>query len=507
MLAKAGVRAKLSRTRRICATERMSPADTDRLEPHRLDDEPRQDAVLDQAFSRITGSRLVAGNGVRLLLDAAENYPAWLNAIAAAERTVHFENYIIADDEVGREFAAALAARAQAGVSVRLLYDWWGCFGKGSRRLWLELRRRGVEVRVFNPPQPMAPLACLRRDHRKVLTVDGRIGFVSGLCLARAWRGEPERGIPPWRDTGVELRGPVVADVEAAFVESWRLAGGRVPPDELRRPGGTAAGAAPAGTIQARVVRGRPGQLSTYRLDQLVAAAARETLWLTDAYFMATTGFVQALTEANRDGVDVRLLVPGSNDVMGAQTLVRSGYRPLLEAGIRIFEWNGSMLHAKTAVCDGQWVRIGSTNLNLTGWLTNWELDLIVEDEGFARRMEAVYLQDLAGATEIVLERGRRIHAIAARRRHWTAMAQRGSGGRLARGAVGLGSTAGAAITGSRPLSAMEGGPLLKLGLTLLVLALLLAWQPLLIAVPVTLALAWLGFSLLYRVWGLRRGR
>ncbi|MFO1075084.1 MAG: phospholipase D-like domain-containing protein [Geminicoccaceae bacterium] len=490
----------------------MSQVDIDRRELHRLDrtrqdagpqEAEPQDAVLDQAFSRITGSRLVAGNGVRLLLDAAENYPAWLTAIAAAGRTVHFENYIIADDEVGRSFAQALAERARAGVTVRLLYDWWGCLGKGSRRLWAELRRQGVEVRVFNPPQPMAPLACLRRDHRKVLTVDGEIAFVSGLCLAKSWLGEPERGIPPWRDTGVELRGPVVADVEAAFVESWRLAGGRVPPHE-RSP---QAPSAPAGPIKARVVRGRPGQLSTYRLDQLVAAAARETLWLTDAYFMATTGFVQALTEANRDGVDVRLLVPGSNDVMGAQTLVRSGYRPLLEAGIRIFEWNGSMLHAKTAVCDGQWVRIGSTNLNLTGWLTNWELDLIVEDAEFARQMEAVYREDLAGATEIVLDRGRRIHAMAARRRHWSARAQRGSGGRLARGAVGLGSTAGAAITGSRPLSAMEGGPLVKLGLTLLVLALLLTWQPLLIAVPMAVALAWLGTSLLYRVWGLRRGR
>jgi cardiolipin synthase len=462
------------------------------------------DAILDRAFSRVTGSEPSTGNAVRLLKDATENYPAWLDAIGRAERTIHFENYIVADDAVGRAFADALIERARRGVKVRFLHDWWGSFAKASRGYWAGLRAAGVEVRAFNPPQWSSPLACLRRGHRKVMTVDGRVGFVSGLCLARSWLGSPEDGVPPWRDTGVELRGPVVADVDQAFAENWALAGGSIPSEERVLPGDLPV----AGTIQARVVRGRPGQLSTYRVDQLVAAAARHSLWLTDAYFVATTAFVQVLTEAARDGVDVRLLVPGSIDVPGVQTLVRSGYRPLLEAGIRVFEWNGSMLHAKSAVCDGRWARIGSTNLNLTSWLTNWELDVTIEDAGFARLMEATYLADLANATEIVLDRRQRVHPMAAAPRapHLPpGQRHKGSGGRIAAGAIGLGSTAGAAITGSRPLSVTEGRVIAKIGLFFLALALLIGFFPQALAWPLVLALAWLGSGLLLRAWRLSR--
>lgn len=462
------------------------------------------DAILDRAFSRVTGSLPLDGNAVRLLKDATENYPAWLDAIRRAERTIHFENYIVADDEVGRAFADALIERARRGVRVRFLYDWWGSLGKAGRGFWGRLRAAGVEVRAFNPPQWSSPMACLRRDHRKVMTVDGRVGFVSGLCLAKAWLGNPQAGAPPWRDTGVGLEGPVVADVDLAFAESWQLAGGAILPEERVLPGDLPR----AGPIRMRVVRGRPGQLSTYRFDQLIAAAARRSLWLTDAYFVATTAFVQVLTEAARDGVDVRLLVPGSIDVPGVQTLVRSGYRPLLEAGIRVFEWNGSMLHAKSAVCDGRWARIGSTNLNLTSWLTNWELDITIEDPGFARLMEATYLEDLGNATEVVLDERRRVHPMgAAPKAPHLPPGQRhkGSGGRLAAGALGLGSTAGAAITGSRPLSVTEGQVIAKIGVFFLALALLIGFFPRAVVFPVALALVWLGTGLLLRAWRLSR--
>jgi len=466
-----------------------------RHEPH--------DAILDRAFSRITGSEPVDGNRVRLLKDAGENYPAWLDAIARAERTVHFENYIVADDEVGGRFARALAEQARRGVRVRFLHDWWGSLGRASRAFWSRLEEAGVEVRTFNRPQFSSPLACLRRDHRKVLTVDGEVAFVSGLCLAGSWLGDPAAGVAPWRDTGVELHGPAVADVDLAFAETWERSGGRLPPEERRPAVPTSAAAGP---VRVRVVRGRPGQLSTYRLDQLIAAAARRSLWLTDAYFVATTAYVQALTEAARDGVDVRLLVPGSNDVPAVQTLARSGYRPLLEAGIRIFEWNGSMLHAKSAVCDGRWARIGSTNLNLASWLTNWELDVTVEDARFAQEMEDTYLEDLEGATEIVLDARQRVHPSAeapaplARQRH------PGSGARIAAGAVGLGSTAGAAITGSRPLSATEGRVVAKIGLTFLAVGLLVGLFPRALVFPLAGVLLWLGCGLLLRAWRLRRG-
>ena len=150
-----------------------------------------------------------------------------------------------------------------------------------------------------------------------------------------------------------------------------------------------------------RVVASEPNRAELLRLDQLVAAAARETLWLTDAYYAGLPSYVQALRSAALDGVDVRLLVPGSTDLPFLRPLSRAGYRSLLEAGVRIFEWNGPMLHSKTAVADERWARVGSSNLNLASWLVNYELDAVVEDTGFARGMAQQYLEDLANATEV----------------------------------------------------------------------------------------------------------
>ncbi len=147
------------------------------------------------------------------------------------------------------------------------------------------------------------------------------------------------------------------------------------------------------------------------RLDTLVASLARERLWITDAYFVGVPGHVQALTAAAADGVDVRLLVPGGSDLPLVRSFSRATYRGLLEGGVRVFEWNGSMLHAKTAVADGLWARVGSTNLNLQSWLGNWELDVAVEDAPFAAAMEAMYQADLENATEVVLPTRHRGHA------------------------------------------------------------------------------------------------
>ena len=149
--------------------------------------------LADQAFSRAAGAPLVGGNSIRLLLDARENYPAWLDAIAAAQRYIHFESYIIHEDEVGWTFADALIARAREGVHVRVIYDWLGGVGKTSRSFWNHLRAGGVEVRCYNPPQLDSPLGWLSSDHRKTLTVDGEVAFVTGLCLGRMWVGELEK--------------------------------------------------------------------------------------------------------------------------------------------------------------------------------------------------------------------------------------------------------------------------------------------------------------------------
>jgi cardiolipin synthase A/B len=263
------------------------------------------DPLIERAFARITGATPHHGNAIRLLKDADQNYPAWLDAIRSAQTVILFENYIIAEDATGRAFADALKERAAAGVRVHLLYDWLGSLGRASRRFWADLARAGVAVRAFNPPRISAPLAWLRRDHRKTLVVDDRIGFVSGLCVADDWTGDRTRGGEPWRDTGVELRGPVVLDLAQAFAGTWAEAGPPLRASSLLAP------AAPVeGGVTARIIAGQPGTLSTYRLDQFVASAARRSLWLTDAYFVATTAYVQALVTAARDGVDVRLLVP-----------------------------------------------------------------------------------------------------------------------------------------------------------------------------------------------------
>jgi cardiolipin synthase len=162
---------------------------------------------------------------VRLLKDAAQNYPAWLDAIGAARHTIHFEMYIIHEDDQGRLFADALIEKARQGVHVRLLYDWMGGFGKTSRAFWKRLSAGGVEVRCYNPPRFDSPLGWVSRDHRKMISVDRTTAFVTGLCVGQMWVGDPGRHLDPWRDTGVEVRGPAVADIEHAFADAWAAAG------------------------------------------------------------------------------------------------------------------------------------------------------------------------------------------------------------------------------------------------------------------------------------------
>jgi cardiolipin synthase len=217
------------------------------------------------------------------------------------------------------------------------------------------------------------------------------------------------------------------------------------------------------GDVSLRIVANAPGTTGIFRLDQLIAAAARRTLWLTDAYFAGVPPYVQALRAAALDGVDVRLLVPGSSDIPILRPLSQAGFRPLLEAGIRVFEWKGSMLHAKTAVADGRWSRVGSSNLNIASWVGNYELDAVVENEAFAASMERMYLDDLEYSTELVLHPRRRVRLPRVRRQREPSgrgdgrqrgeavgmSGQGGSASRAAAGALRLGRTVGAALTGS----------------------------------------------------------
>jgi cardiolipin synthase len=484
---------------------RHHPSRARRVAPRTVWDEraavPQMRELAARAFSRAAGAPLIDGNQVRILKDAGENYPAWLEAIRSAKRHIHFETYFISDDESGYSFAEALAAKAGDGVAVRLTYDWFGNLGKASRRFWERLRRTGIDVRCYNPPQPDSPLAWLSRDHRKMLEVDGEVAFISGLCVGSPWVGDPARGLEPWRDTGVEIRGPAIAEIARSFARTWASMGSPLPESEaaLEPPR--------AGDMSLRIVASEPATAGMLRLDQLVAALARKRLWLTDAYYAGTSSYVQALRSAAKDGVDVRLLVPNATDIPLLRPLSRTGYRPLLEAGVRVFEWNGTMLHAKTAVMDGHWARVGSTNLNIASWFGNLELDAVVEDQAFAGAMEAMYERDLANATEIVLDEKHRMRSPGEPQHPHAAAASGGSASRAAAGAIRFGRTIGAALTNRRVLEPIEARLALGMGAALTVLALLFAIFPRALAYPLVALGAWAGVALLYRGYRLRRDR
>ncbi len=360
--------------------------------------------ATERAMFRATDAQQVPGNSARLLSSGRDAFRSWLDAIQSAERYVHLENYIIRDDNIGRMFREALCERARAGVKVRVLYDWVGCWAT-PRRFWKPFRDAGVELRAFAPPSLSDPLNLIRRDHRKVVAVDGGWASVSGMCIGDEWAGDPDAGIPAWRDTGVEFRGPVAAVIDRAFCKTWAVMGGRLPPDEIPEPGDIT----PRGNVSVRVVEGEPGRSRIYRLSQFVAVGVERRLWITDPYFVLPPAMTEALASAARDGVDVRVLVPAYNNWPIVGGMSRAGYRPLLNAGVRLFEWEGPMIHAKTAVADGFWARVGSSNLNLASLLGNWELDVAVTDLSFAAEMEALFLRDAESSVEVSLVSSARV--------------------------------------------------------------------------------------------------
>ena len=447
--------------------------------------------LANQAFSRTAGADLISGNQVRLLRDGAENYPEWLRAIALAKKWIHFETYIFHEDAVGKQFADLLSKKAEEGVKVRVLYDWVGGLGRTSRRFWRRLAASGAEVRCFNPPAFDSPFAWVSRDHRKMVSVDGRIAFVGGLCVGQDWTGDPKRKIEPWRDTGVEIEGPAVRDIDRAFATTWAASGESLDPQIISAP------VREAGDAALRVVAAVPAAGGVYRLDHLMTALAKQSIWLSDAYFAGTASYVHALRSAAQSGVDVRMLIPGANDVPVIRAISRAGLRPLLESGVRVFEWNGTMMHAKTAVVDGSWARVGSTNLNLVSWIGNWELDVVIENAEFAREMEAMYREDLSHSTEIVLKKGWR-RPITGRDampgRSPRSMA--GGTGRTAAGVMRLGRAMGAAMGRSRELGPAEAVIMIWGAILLAAVAAVLIFWPRVLAYPLAALSLWLMLSL-----------
>ncbi len=448
---------------------------------------------VEESFDRVTGAELLHGNDVRLLKDAAENYPAWLAAIESAKDRIFFESYIIHEDEQGALFADALIKKAQAGVSVKLIYDWMGGFGKTSRKFWRRLREGGIEVRCYNPPTFFDPLMILVRDHRKCLIVDGQIAFVTGLCVGQDWVGRPQKNMPPWRDTGVEIRGSAVAEVERTFANVWAMMGAPIDKDLLAKRENFPK----TGNVALRVVEGIPASSHIYRIDQILAAGARETMWITDAYFVGVPSYLQSIKDAAQDGVDVRILVPQGTDIGIIRDTTRSTYRALLEAGVKVFEWNGSMVHAKTAVFDGRFSRVGSTNLNIASWFGNYELDVLVEDADFGRQMQEMFLEDLRNSTEIVLADTQKPKQKG--RKHKLKGKGAGSVRKATAGAINAATSIGAVITKQTPLGAAEAKLLFIVGAILLGFALLLIFFPRIASIPLVIILLLLALPTLLK--------
>lgn len=459
------------------------------------------------AMTRAAGAPASEGNAVTLLRDANENFPAWLAAIERAQHSVLFECYIVANDALGRSFASLLAQKARAGVKVCVMVDWLGSWP--ALGMWHELREAGGDVRVFNPPRLASPLGWLSRDHRKTIVVDADVGFVSGLCVSERWLGDPRKKLEPWRDTGIEIHGPAVAALQKAFAQVFSTCGHPLPEALLIPPERIAR----AGDVRLHVIANEPQVAGTFRMDLIVASIARRNLWLTDAYFVGTTPYVQALRAAAMDGVDVRLLVPGASDIPALSPLSRAQYRPLLEAGVRVFEWNGTMLHAKTAVADGLWARVGSTNLNLASWMSNYELDVAIENAPFAQVMSEQYERDLADATEIVLTARNRVRRAGAAQesveapRRGPRRAMSGSAGRAAAGAVSVGSALGAALTNRRALGPAEAGLLALMAFTAATIGVVAALWPRVVAWPLAMVTLWLAVAWALKAYSLHRNR
>lgn len=398
-----------------------------------------QGRFMERALARIADRPRTHGNRAELLVDGSAAYPAMLDLIASARRRIHFENYIIRDDEAGTLFADALMARARAGVEVRVVYDWLGSFGTDGD-YWKALRDAGCQVRPFGRALSRGSANLLARDHRKLLVTDGAAAITGGLCIGEEWGSWTPAEC--WRDTAVLLRGPAAAELDRTFARIWVRAGGEAfGRAEANAPAGTTAlppppggGEAPppaaetparaaeaftsnvAEDVGVRVLEGRPRDARAYRLYHFMATVAERSLYLTMAYPILPLTLRRSLASAARAGVDVRMLVPGTSDLPVVNQAARATYGSLLSAGVRLYEWNGPMLHAKSAVADARLSVIGSTNLEPWGLQGNYELDVELESEGFGEMLERQFMADL--------ERSKELRYPEWRRRPWTTRAR-----------------------------------------------------------------------------------
>jgi cardiolipin synthase A/B len=369
-------------------------------------------SVGESAFIRAveahTLSGLVEGNRAELLLNGDEIFPAMLAAIRSARTTVTFANYIYEDGDIALTMAEALAERCRAGVGVNVLLDAVGSSNmpKPQRRL---LRNSGCHLAFYHSLNPLAVKRINHRNHRRILVVDGRVGFTGGTGVGEKWTGDGRRS-EHWRQTDMQVEGPIVRFLQAAFAENWRdttgiLLGGDAyfPPVERRGPL----------TIQSVKSSPASGAAEAYVLFQLAIDSARSSIYLTNPYFVPDGAMTDALVRAAQRGVDVSIItagVVGSNLDRLVRKASQAHFGRALEGGVKIHEYGPAMLHAKTMVVDGQWVSVGSANIDNRSFALNNELNLTFMDRALAARLTRVFQQDLAYTKPVTLEDWRRHH-------------------------------------------------------------------------------------------------
>ena len=353
-------------------------------------------AVSDPQFLRSMGSLLgpaiVDGNRLVTLLNGDRIFPAMLEAIRGATRTITFETYIYWSGKVGDEFADALSERARAGVKVHVLLDWVGS-GKAKQEYLDEMKAAGVEVEKYHPLHWYNLARINNRTHRKILVVDGRIGFTGGVGIADKWAGnaqDPEH----WRDSHFRLEGPAVAQMQAAFMDNWMKTQSEVLHGEEYFPA-----LAPVGTALAQVFKSSPreGSESVRLMYLLSIASARKRILIANSYFVPDDLSVETIVKARQRGVDVEIIVPGTKiDAELVRKASRSRWGDLLEAGVEIYEYQPTMYHCKVMVVDDLWVSVGSTNFDNRSFRLNDEENLNVYDADFAREQVRDFEADRA---------------------------------------------------------------------------------------------------------------
>jgi cardiolipin synthase len=357
------------------------------------------DPQFARAMGVLLGPPIVDGNRFDVLVNGDEIFPSMLAAIRAAKKTITFESYIYWSGEIGREFAEALAERARGGVKVHLLLDWLGSTKLDQNQI-ATMAEAGVSVRRFHEPVWYHLDRMNNRTHRKVLVIDGKVGFTGGVGIADVWSGnaqDPDH----WRDTHFRAEGPVVAQMQAVFMDNWIKVTGEVlhgadyfPPLERRGPS----------TAQMFSSSPEGGSESMHLMYLLAITAASRSIQLSSAYFVPDTLTRAALIAAARRGVRIQIITPGKH--MDAETVrkaSRAQWGDLLEVGIEMYEYQPTMYHCKVLVVDGLWVSVGSTNFDNRSFALNDEANLNILDEAFAARQIEIFEQDLARSRRITL--------------------------------------------------------------------------------------------------------